>query len=1067
MALTTGQTICNGKYKILELVGEGSFARVWKAEEPGFGHRLVAIKELKREQFSAQELHEFERRFQQEVRVGAALFEANVPSVVRAITLDRLEETGEPLLVMEYMGGGSLTRLIAQHPQGLPIEQAVQLTMQICDALAGFHALGTGPVNRDVKPSNILLTEAGAARLSDFGLTQLPGESGRSVGAGGAHPGTPLYMAPEQERGMGVLQPSADIFALGCVLFEMLTGKPYKRHRPGIKTSELRAEVLSWLDEAVARALDEDQWQRWQSANEFKATLKEGLQAEADARERSRREAVERARQEKLASLYAAAQAALEAKQWQQSMQRCDDIAAIDAGYRGVEQLRVQAEAGLRAEREAKERREKKQAELARLHEAAQTALSAQEWETALKHCKEIEQLEPGYRDVAQLRAQAEAALQAEWEAEERRKKRQAELVRLYEAAQTALRGQDWETALKYCQEIEPLEPGYRDVAQIKAQAELRERREAEERARQERERKVRQRKEPQSPWRQMPVGTRVAALLLVVVLAAVGSWAVGTLWGTPVPPTELRDMVFVPAGEFIMGSPEGEGNDNEHPEHTVYLDAFYIGEYEVTNAEYKECVDGGACDPPLFNSSYARDSYYGNPEYDNYPVINVSWYDARAYCEWKGMRLPTEAEWEKAARGTDGREYPWGNEAPDETKLNSDSSIGDTTEAGSFPGGASPYGAMDMAGNVWEWTSSLYRDYPYRADDGREDMTASGYWVLRGGSWNYNWSRARCATRNWDSSDIRNINVGFRCCADATSSLVQKAVMATPIPPTATPVPPTPTPVAPEGVVFVPAGEFIMGSPEGEGDANEHPQHTVYLDAYYIDKYEVTNEQFSQFVDATGYTTDAETAGWGWALTGAVWEEVEGADWRHPQGPGSSIEGKMDHPVVQVSWNDADAYCQWAGVRLPTEAEWEKAARGAYGREYPWGNSAPDGSKLNYCDVNCEFDRKDSSVDDGYADTAPVGHYEAGKSPYGAYDMVGNVWEWVADWYGYDADYYSKSPERDPQGPDSGELRVLRGGSWDNDRYWSRCATRNRYLPAHRYFLVGFRCCAIATSSR
>ena len=272
--------------------------------------------------------------------------------------------------------------------------------------------------------------------------------------------------------------------------------------------------------------------------------------------------------------------------------------------------------------------------------------------------------------------------------------------------------------------------------------------------------------------------------------------------------------------------------------------------------------------------------------------------------------------------------------------------------------------------------------------------------------------------------------------------------------------VQPTPTVVvAPESMVFVPAGEFIMGSPEGEGLDNEHPQRTVYLDAFYINKYEVTNSQFSQFVDATGYTTDAEKGGWGWAWTGEAWEEVEGADWRHPHGPGSSIEDKMDHPVVQVSWNDADAYCQWAGVRLPTEAEWEKAARGTDGRTYPWGNSAPDGSKLNYCDVNCELGWKESSVDDGYTHTAPVGHYEAGKSPYGAYDMAGNVWEWAADWY--DADYYSKATDRNPQGPDSGEKRVLRGGSWFGYEGDARCADRYGGEPNVRISYFGFRVAA------
>jgi len=236
----------------------------------------------------------------------------------------------------------------------------------------------------------------------------------------------------------------------------------------------------------------------------------------------------------------------------------------------------------------------------------------------------------------------------------------------------------------------------------------------------------------------------------------------------TPTVVSAPEGMVFVPAGEFIMGSPEGEGDDDEHPQRTVYLDAFYIGKYEVTNAEYKECVDAGACDPPSLNSSNTRDSYYGNPEYDNYPVIYVSWYDAQAYCDWKGVRLPTEAEWEKAARGTDGREYPWGNEAPDETKLNYDQNIGDTTEVGSYPDGASPYGAMDMAGNVYEWVADWYDpDYYRKAPDRNPQGPDSGdSRVLRGGSWYHYQYVARCAYRNGYGPVARLNHLGFRVVA-------------------------------------------------------------------------------------------------------------------------------------------------------------------------------------------------------------------------------------------------------------------------------------------------------------
>ena len=231
-------------------------------------------------------------------------------------------------------------------------------------------------------------------------------------------------------------------------------------------------------------------------------------------------------------------------------------------------------------------------------------------------------------------------------------------------------------------------------------------------------------------------------------------------------------DMVFVPAGEFIMGSPEGEGEDDEHPQRTVYLDAFYIGKYEVTNAEYKECVDAGACDPPSESWSSTRDPYYGNPEYDNYPVIHVSWYDAQAYCEWKGQRLPTEAEWEKAARGTDGREYPWDNEFGKNKCNTSESGINDTTEVGSYPDGVSPYGAMDMAGNVWEWVADWQDgDYYSKATERNPPGPDSGeYRVLRGGSWSDDQGFARCSFRLGYVPNLRNDHFGFRVAASPGS---------------------------------------------------------------------------------------------------------------------------------------------------------------------------------------------------------------------------------------------------------------------------------------------------------
>ena len=270
--------------------------------------------------------------------------------------------------------------------------------------------------------------------------------------------------------------------------------------------------------------------------------------------------------------------------------------------------------------------------------------------------------------------------------------------------------------------------------------------------------------------------------------------------------------------------------------------------------------------------------------------------------------------------------------------------------------------------------------------------------------------------------------------------------------------------------MVLVPAGEFSMGSDTEEIDRllqgrtdvkrevfnDEIPRHRVSLDGFYIDTYEVTNAHFQQFVQATGHRTHAEREGAGYVNKGATFALVNGANWRAPQGPGSSLASLEQHPVVQVSQEDAKAYCSWAGKRLPTEAEWEKAARGTDGQLYPWGNQF-DGTRANFCDTNCQTTLTDRAANDGSRYTAPVGSYEGGKSPYGVYDMTGNVWEWVADWH--DENYYKSSPARNPQGPASGDQAVLRGGGWGNVALSVRASNRSRSAPAHRYDDIGFRC--------
>jgi formylglycine-generating enzyme required for sulfatase activity len=288
---------------------------------------------------------------------------------------------------------------------------------------------------------------------------------------------------------------------------------------------------------------------------------------------------------------------------------------------------------------------------------------------------------------------------------------------------------------------------------------------------------------------------------------------------------------------------------------------------------------------------------------------------------------------------------------------------------------------------------------YPYKEGDGREDPATQGPRVVRGGGGTRQLSEGRWIpgplwlrrAQSTAYAPNRWTYRGFRCAMNVEW-------------------------VAPAAMVYIPPGEFIMGSDSGHHD--EQPQHTVHLDGYYLDRCPVTNAQFQQFMKITNYK---------------------------PEGDPLQLfsPGQEHHAVRGVTWGDAAAYARWAKKRLPTEAEWEKAARGTDGRIYPWGNEW-DPAK---CNVRGERFKK----------PAAVGSVEGDRSPYGCCDMAGAIWEWCADWH--DKSYYVEGPKRNPKGPDRGEFKVVRGGGWQGDfRDLARCSCRNRGTPA-RLRHTGFRC--------
>jgi formylglycine-generating enzyme required for sulfatase activity len=512
--------------------------------------------------------------------------------------------------------------------------------------------------------------------------------------------------------------------------------------------------------------------------------------------------------------------------------------------------------------------------------------------------------------------------------------------------------------------------------------------------------------------------------------------------------------VVLVPAGCFMMGMTDAEIGDliTQNPDYVDYYRRFgpqhqqcfeapfWIDQTEVTQGDFARL--GGL---------QAEQSWFSGADR---PVENITWFEARDYCALRGARLPTEAEWEYAARGPDSLTYPWGNTWVPDNAVWYGNSGGQTAPVGSRPAGRSWVGAEDMSGNVWEWTSSLDEPYPYAAGDGREADTGTSTdveRVVRGGSWYYDLDSLRAANRSWYSPVVRGDNGGFRCARSEGATQIINTPTTTPTPT----ITPTSVPLAdalaigsafsggnadwqaqyPGGLqssfddgvpmVLVPPGCFMMGMTDVEiaylitqnPDSADFfrgfgPQHQQCFDApFWIDRTEVTQGDFARL--------------------GGVQAEQ------------SRFSG-ADRPVEQITWFEARDFCALRGARLPTEAEWEYAARGPDSLAYPWGNAW----------------NEDNAVWGGNSyETAPVGSRPAGRSWVGADDMIGNVWEWTSS---LSRPYpYAAADGREADiGTSTDVLREVRGGSWDNNNSDSlRAAFRYWRYPVGGDNDHGFRC--------
>ncbi|RLC77738.1 MAG: hypothetical protein DRI81_08150 [Chloroflexi bacterium] len=719
------------KYEILEEIGRGGFGAVYRARDTELG-RVVALKIIRN---VPTDEAAFVKRFQQEARTAAGLNHPNIAPVY-----DFGDADGALYLAMALIGEGRTLRdLLAEHAP-LPLEQALPILSPLADALDYLHRREPPLTHRDIKPANVLL---GGAEdnlwvvLADFGLVRLQDATSAKLTKSGAILGTPAYMAPEQadSKRWGDVTPLTDVYALGVIAYETLTGRvPFGGELPAVLHAhaydlppaplEIAPHLGDDLNDVLLRALTKPPSERYPSAGALVAALREVTDARTEAAQR----------ETTLEQLETQAQKLLKDGEWLEAFDCCTRMMRLDPGRPATLEMLTAAKQGL----DRQQAEEVKRRRLAELYQQGLQLLEEKNWEQAISALEEVVKGNPDFRDAQENLAQARDELQR---------------ARRYDEAIAHAEAEDWAAACRAWVSVLRGRIGYRDGDAAKRLLDAVE--------------GLLGRYEQASAALPLYDGLLVTikkedwaktAELSEKLLQLKPDLGYPQAWlaharaelerqqeqgqNRAVWEQDGKEMVCVPAGQFLYGD---EKKEMELPE-------FWIDKTPVTSGEYARFVAAAGHEPP--------EHWKGDvppQETADHPVTYVSWNDAAAYAEWAGKRLPTEEEWEKAARGSDGRKYPWGNDWQEGRCNTKETGIGATTPVGQYsPDGDSPYGCADVAGNVWEWMVSEHE---------------KGGRVLRGGSWYSDANAVRCAFRSRLAPFASNDDVGFRCVSPVSLS--------------------------------------------------------------------------------------------------------------------------------------------------------------------------------------------------------------------------------------------------------------------------------------------------------